>query len=185
MTCLPHSLSAHFNDSYAFYDRTDVRRCPACGNLTHKWEESLDDLRIRKRRKFDLSATYDGVLVVSDRFRNLYESESLAGLEFTTLPKDPTFHVPRATEVVAFDAERRGTRFEGICAVCGQYDAVAGATPVMLKSGHTIPARGFVRTDIEFGSHDEKHPIPLCGCEAARVLIEGGLRGLEIEKIAP
>ncbi len=198
-------VSLQDNDSYAFREypplteyqrihqellpdmsgntRSGVRRCESCGELLNKWEESLTGL-VLKKRKYDISVTYDGVTVVSIRFKTAYEKECLSGLSFRQLPDDPDFFAISAAEKVEFDAERRKTRFVKPCPACNHFESVVGATPVYLKTGATIGIREFVRTDLEFGSNDEKHPLLLCGEIAANSLRTAKLRGLAIEKTA-
>lgn len=183
MDILGFDITGHDNGSYAFTDRKDVHRCEACHNLTHKWEESLEGLVIQTRRNADISATYDGVLVASEAFVLLCQEHNLGGLLFDRLPNDPQFFAISSDHVLAFDAKKRRTRFEDLCQVCGQYGSIAGATPVFLKDEVAIPDRGFARTDIEFGSGDEKSPVLLCGVSVGRLFSGSGLRGLELGKI--
>lgn len=199
-----YSVYGQMNDSYAFREypelteyqkihqeivpdmsgelRSGLHRCETCGELLDKWNELLTGLKI-KRRKYDIASTYDGVTVVSQRFKDFVEVESLSGLVFQQLPDDPKFYAIQAEPVVKFDAERRGTMFENRCPVCGRYEEVIGATPVYLKEGETLPVRGFARTDLEFASGDEKHPLLLCDLEAGRVLKNAGLKGLDLVKV--
>jgi ribosomal protein S27AE len=199
-------LSFQDNDSYAFRDRPairedtywyeamqtltpnmsgaskpGVRRCPQCGELLAKWEEPLTGLRIKKRR-YDISCTYDGVDVVSHRFKEVYEANGLTGLKFIPLPDDPDFFQIQATEIVPFDAEASGTRFGDRCSRCGQYKWIVTPRRV-LKEKSTIPANGFVRTDLEFAGDDEKHPLLLCGQTAGDVLKAAKLKGLDLVPI--
>ena len=201
------TVDSLFNDSYAFRDRaairedtpwyelhqtivpnmsgtprSGVRRCTNCGELLAKWDEPLTGLRIKKRR-YDISCTYDGVTVVSHRFKDVYETNNLTGLKFIPLPDDPDFFQIQATDIVPFDANRRGTRFEKQCSVCGHYKSVVGATPVYLKDGSSIPDKGFVRTDLEFASDDEKSPLFLCGQTAGGILNAAKLKGLDLVPI--
>lgn len=199
MACFRASLQ--HNDSYAFRDypplteyqrihqelipdmsgqsRSGVRRCEACGELLAKWEEPLVGLVVKKR-KYDISVTYDGVVVVSGRFKVAYEQNGLSGLVFRQLPDDPAFFSVQATRVVAFDADRRKTRFTKPCSVCGRFESVIGASPVFLKAGNEIGEREFVRTDLEFAGGDEKHPLLLCGEAAAKSLCSTKLEGLDL-----
>lgn len=197
-------FSLQFNDSYAFrvypdltahqrvhqeivpdmsgQSRPGLQRCEACGELLDKWHESLSGLVVKKRN-LDIGCTYDGVAVVSERFKTAYESAGLSGLMFRQLPDDSEFFAIEPERVVQFDAERRKTRFVNQCPQCGRYESVVGATPVYLKSGSAIASFEFVRTDLEFGSDDEKSPLILCGQGAAEVLEAAKLKGLEIERI--
>ena len=200
-------VDAQSNDSYAFRDRPairedtpwyelhqaivpsmsgaprpGVRRCSTCGALLSKWDEQLTGMKIKKRY-YDISRTYDGIMVVSAHFKEIYESKILVGLRFVSLPEDVDLFQIKATEIVPFDAERRGTRFEKQCPSCGHFESVVGATPVYLKEGSVIPDFGFVRTDLEFATADEQHPLFLCGLSAGRILRSAKLRGLDLEKV--
>jgi hypothetical protein len=194
-------FSLQDNDSYAFrmYPRlTDYQqihqelvpdfsgeavagahRCAACGELLNKWEETLSGLVVKKRR-YDIASTYDGVDVVSRRFKSTFEKAGLTGLVFRQLPDDPTFFATGATRAVLFDSERRKTRFVGPCAKCGRYESVVGATPVYLSPGSNVNRNECVRTDLEFGSDDEKSPLLICGDIAAEALSSAKLRGLDL-----
>lgn len=198
-------LSIQDNDSYAFREypklteyqrihqaltpdmsgraRPGIRRCEACNELIDKWNESLDGLIVRKR-KFDISCTYDGLDVVSQRFIDTYEQASLVGLVFRQLPDDPAFFAIQAKRIVQYDSDRRKTKFAKQCPVCGKYESVTGATPVFLKPKQTIDDLEFVRTDIEFGSDDEKSPLILCGKQAGKALSQARIKGLELVPIA-
>lgn len=196
-----YRLSLQWNDSYAFRDyphltdyqhihqewvpnmsgqsRSGVQRCEKCEDLADKWAEPLRGLVI-KVRHFDISTTYDGIVVVSDAFKKAYDEASLTGLVFRALPSDPDFHNIQAVRVVAFDYERRKTRFLKECSMCGHWESVIGATPVFLKSGSVIGDREFVRTDLEFGNLDGKQPLILCGLESTRALREFKLKGVDL-----
>ena len=160
------------------------KRCPRCRALLDKWNEPLDRLRAGKR-KLDFGTTYDGVNIVSPRFRSLYEIEKLSGLTFANLASDPDFFAIRPIRSVPFDAKKRGTRFLKLCTDCGIYESVVGATPVFLKGDPHIDSSEIVRTDLEFGTGDEKSPVLLCGELAAAVLNESGLRGIDLIPIGP
>ncbi len=194
-------LYSQHNDSYAFRDYPPltkyqrlhqdmipdmsgescpgVRRCEECREILAKWDEPLRAL-ILKKRTYDVSTTYDGVVVASHAFKQVYDGDKLTGLAFRALPDDPDFLSIQAVRTVSFDAERRKTRFLDKCQKCGRYKTVAGATPVFLIEGNSIGALEFVRTDVEFASGDEKHPLILCGVSAGRVLSNYNIKGLDL-----
>jgi hypothetical protein len=174
-------LLAPDNDLYFFRGRLDVTRCVSCGELTKKWEEDLSSVPIPDRGSYDVSYSYDGVLVVSTRFREVVELEGIAGVEFR--PLQAGLFSAASVTVVPFDAKARETRFENRCPNCRRYESVVGATPVFLMPGAVVPDDGVVRTDLEFGSGDEKTPVLLCGDEAAKRLRGHKLRGLTLETV--
>lgn len=173
-----YKLSAEDNDLDFWGDRHDVNRCTVCAALLDKWKEDLSRVPIRRAPKYDVSSSISGVYVVTKRFRACVEDNALTGLEFTPLQAGLFSIRPKVS--VPFDAARRGTRFLKQCQVCGQYESVVGARPVFLTANAIVPARGFVRTDLEFGSFDEKHPLVLCGGEATEVLRGANLKGLTL-----
>jgi hypothetical protein len=156
------------------------KRCPACGMLLNKWEESLHGLTVKKRR-YDIGVTYDGVVVVSHKFKDVYDGAALTGLRFRQLPDDPMFFDIYPIRAVQFDSERRRTQFISQCDVCKIYREVVGANPVMLKSGTMIGEKEFVRTDLEFAGRDAKNPLFLCGEEAKHALSSAKLAMLDLE----
>lgn len=176
-----HILSGHNNGYYFFYGREDVKRCPACKSLLDKWNEDLACVPIPRAPKYEISYSYDGVLVVTQRFREVVEGAGITGLVFTPLQRG--LFAIRASSTIAFDPVRRQTRFEGRCESCGTYTQVAGATPAYFMPGATLPPMGFARTDIEFGSNDGKSPMEICGDEAAKVLRAAKFRSLELWRV--
>jgi hypothetical protein len=201
MSC--YIVYCQFNDSYAYRDSPKLtayqqihqtilpdmsgalvpghKRCPVCGHLLDKWNEPLTGLVIK--RKYDISATYDGIIVVSRRFRDVYEVLSLTGAVFTSLPDDPGFYSILSSRVVKIDTDRRHPRMEKLCPACGLYESIVGPTPLYLKPGETIGDHEFVQTDLEFATKDEKHPLILCGSAAGAALKAAKLKGLDLEKI--
>lgn len=143
-------LEGHDNGLHFFESRDDVARCPTCGQLLRKWDENLSVVPIPRKLRFDVSASYDGVDVVSKRFRKIYEKAGLTGLHFVELSRSDVFAI-LARDVVAYDPSQSPLVLEDYCQACGQYDQVASPWPVSLKTGSIVPDLGFVRTDVEFG----------------------------------
>ena len=175
------TMYGHDNDLSFFKGRDDVKRCSSCGLLVAKWDEELGVVSIPHHLRYDVSSSYDGVVVVSRRFRDVYESAGLNGLEFT--PLTGSYFALRATNTVAFDSAKRGTRFVKKCGTCGQYESVVGAAPAFLVAGEAIGEMAFARTDLEFGSGDEKAPVFVCGARAAEALRGAKLKGMDLEKV--
>jgi len=179
---MPSAICKLDNESIAFGERDGIERCFGCLNILNKWATPLTGLRLRKRN-FDVSTTYDGVAVVSKRFREWLKRHKLVGIELRELPADRTFHQLLATRSVAFDDIRRGVIREDQCPICHRYDSVARGYPVYLKPGEVIGAMEIVRTDLEFGTADEQSPILIAGEEAAELLRQSGLTGFYLEAV--
>jgi hypothetical protein len=108
-----------------------------------------------------------------------------SGLKFISLPDDPDFFQVLATKVVPLDPRRSGVEFHKRCAGCGRFESVIhGGESLVLKPGVRIPPRGFVRTDLEFASEDEKFPLILCGLRVGEALKKSRLRGLVLEPLS-
>lgn len=155
--------------------------CPACGCSTVPVATN-PEFRLKKH-KLDVSFTYDGACIVSSAFKDLCANE--AGAQFQSLLKEPGFYRFMASQVVPFDAERRSTRFERLCAQCHNYESVVGATPAYLKGVSSPLQRGVYRTDLSFGSGNEKSPLLIVSPDVQERIHTAKLRGAEFSAIEP
>jgi hypothetical protein len=155
--------------------------CPTCGRKT---DPSYVNPKFKaKRRTWDIGATYDGYTIVSKRFREFCRKHGCQGMTFVPLPADKDFFVLRLSKVLPFDSERRKTRFEDCCPACGAFYNVIGADPVYLR-GVTAPiTEGFFRSDLEFASGPEQHPLILVGVGTAEKLRKQKFQKFDLEEI--
>lgn len=144
--------------------------CQTCGRKTDPTYIN-PEFKV-KRRSRDISATYDGYTLVSGRFRTFCEKQGWHGMSFIPLPSDKGFFVLRLSNVLPFDAERRGTRFEKLCPECRAFYDVIGATPAYLRDITEPIEEGFFRSDLEFASGPEQSPLILVGVRTAEKLKE-------------
>jgi hypothetical protein len=128
----------------------------------------------------DASYTYDGYLIVSERFRSAVAG---ADVRFHQLPSAPGFYSLIVENVVRFHAARRKTTFERRCLQCGRFFVVAGATPVFLKSTGPLADKMY-RTDVEFGTGDEQHPLIVVGPGLGEQLRVAGLEGVDLRLVS-
>ena len=192
-------VGMHDDDSYmlgpdtykpepsVFYDwrfgKDGVPHPATCGTCGRKTDPDYVSPVFRvKRRNRDITCTYDGYTLVSRRFKDVCEGASCAGAVFVPLPADEAFFWLRSDRTIAFDAVARGTRFEKPCPACGTFYSVVGATPVRLRNAIPL-GEGFYRTDLEFGSGHEQHPLLIVGVRTAEMLKAATLKGLELRKI--
>jgi hypothetical protein len=155
--------------------------CGSCGRKTDP-DYVSPSFRVKHRRR-DLVATYDGYTLASKRLRDFCIGRRCAGVSFERLPNDDGFFWLRPTRVIAFDAQARQTRFEKRCPGCGAFYDVVGATPARLRGVSEPLLEGFYRTDIEFGSGPEQHPLVLVGTRTAEALRTEKLSGLELQAV--
>jgi hypothetical protein len=167
-------LSGPDNDSHMVMGAPDAPRCAKCGfALDHTWINPRFTLKVKR---WDVSFTYDGYLIASQRFRDVLGDR---GAAYRELPAEPSFFAVHAEKQVEFDTERRRTRFRVFCDECQRFTQIAGATPVFLKNEVRLPDE-LRRTDILFGSNDGQHPLLLVGPRLAADLRRADLAGLEL-----
>jgi hypothetical protein len=172
-------LSAPDNGSFMLRGDAPHPACPTCGLATaREWVDPAFRLTGLRR---DASYTYDGYFVVSDRFVAVVGQRAAT---FVDLPAEPGFFAVVPQVAVEFDSERRGTRFEDLCSACGRHGSVAGATPAFLLLAEPLPD-AIARTDVEFGSGDERHPLLLVSPDLASRLVAAALTGVELSPVAP
>jgi hypothetical protein len=175
---LGYVISGPDNGTHMFAGDAQPPRCDGCGVVTDfTW---VDPAHSVPSNTPDVSFTYDGRLIVSDAFRAI--ARRYAGAKFTPLAA-AGFWLLTADAPVAFDAVRRKTQFSDFCESCRRFTVVAGATPAFLVDPNPL-LNHFVRTDVEFGSRDELHPLVLVGPTLGDVLAEAGLTGLYLTPIS-
>lgn len=179
-----YSLSGSDNDSnmcgsadFVFGDIEGIPACPVCNYKTDLYFVN-PSFRVQ-RRVYDLSSTYDGYDIASLRFKEVCQRLKLKGVEFLPLPSDPEFFVVKPTVLTLFDFVSRKTRFESLCAACGSYKAVTGATPAFLLSE---PESDISGTDIVFGSGNSRSRVLITTESAKNKLITEKLTGLHFRE---
>jgi len=182
-----YTLSAYDNDSYmcSSCDRVldDMPGLSVCSTCSWRTDFAYTNPAFKiKRKKYDISYTYDGALIASERFRDICHANGYDGLEFRDLPKSSGWFHLHVHAVREFDAVRRRTRFENLCDTCGFYESVVGATPSFLVDSSPL-LDGFCRSDLLFASRNEKHPLIFVGVDTLNTLKESGITGLCPDKI--
>ena len=88
-----------------------------------------------------------------------------------------------AEEIIEFDVERRKTRFEDYRQCCKKYHSVAGASPGFLKAPERLYGSQAFKTDIEFGSGDEKSSLIVIPLNLGDSLDAAKLTGISLGKV--
>ncbi len=104
-------------DSDYFEDAPSAVFCPGCGSCV---DDSYVPRSLRVRRPvYDACGTYDGRLIVSQKFKDFHDRHGCGPPEFRLVNRRRRWYMFRPTRVLEFDADRRGTRFRRHCAMCG------------------------------------------------------------------
>lgn len=140
-------------DAKAFYfEDTDAPACAVCGLVDDPcWINPAFEIG---RKRYDISATYDGADVVSRRFVDF--CGDWGGVRFLELPNTEGMHLMIVERVVKFDDGLDERSQTSLCPRCGRYVEIAGPRPLCPSRGETIQ-RGFSRTEFLYGSG---HNIP-------------------------
>lgn len=158
-----YGISGPDNDSYLNPDGWGKTICEVIDFVNNRENYVTEKFRV-KRANFNLSYTYDGGTIVSQKFRDFCLRNKYSTLKFYQLKKQKNLYLLKCTKIIAYDIEQRQTRFEEFQPDCQMYNSIAGATPICLSSKNKLED-GFYRTDILFGGGYEQSPILLIGTE--------------------
>ncbi len=154
-----YELIIYDNDSYLLQvskvDRDRYIHCDSCKMIQNK--RNLIDSHLLtfklKRKKYQISGTYDGFFVVSQHFKDLYEQLKWSGVKFYSLPKSNGFYIVECLNIVNINKTMRPVEFEDKCSTCGNYLGTYGNIPcyIDIADMKKMKANCFYRSDLEFG----------------------------------
>jgi len=163
------------NDGYWAEDASNL--CAVCKSKLRRdvWNADFS----LKKTQYDLSITYDGFYIASEKFRALIDQPGRAGVSFRLLPSKKkyldNFYLVDLNNVVSVDIERAQPEIGPECGACGQCTYVVGAVGYFLSE--QVAENDLVRTDLQFGDGFEKHFVMLAGRQLARDLNLARLNG--------
>ena len=176
---LGYSISVPDNDYY-MYDKLNL---PACAKYMDVYSINLIDPTFKfKKIKMNISETWDGFLIVSDKFKQFCEIEKYGGLEFVLLPASPNFFWLKVYNIIEFDTEARKTEFIHFSKECNGYGGIYGATPACLKTKSQL-GDNLYRSDISFGDYEKKSPKYLVGEKTKIKLKAAGFKEIYFKEI--
>ena len=154
-----YEMTGYDNNSYMtgscekLYDLPFIPKCDKCGYRTD-YRYTNKDFKI-KRKTLDISSTYDGITIVSLKFKEFCNRYDYKNLVFVDLPKSPNFfQFYTQDNLINYSASLK----ENLCEKCGQYESIVG--PSMQLDNITKPLEdGFYQSDLYFASGNEKSPI--------------------------
>ena len=155
--------------------------CPRCGDPVDP-DYVPADLGVTRMHQ-DIVGTGDGHFVVSQKFKDFCVRMALPDLQFERINRAPPLYDLRVKAIVTYDVACGPPRFEKKCPECGRYESVVQPVESCL-TGIDLPIMiGLFRTDLEFASGREKHPILVVGLETAELFRKEKLKGALIRKI--
>lgn len=176
-------LGCSDNGASYFEDASDKVLCQKCKTCVDVKYYPTNLQNLRKEQKYDISATYDGVIIVSERVVHFCYENSLENIEFVKVNCEPNMYKLEPKCILKFDCDKRKTRFINKCEVCGNYKEVIGATPAFLKEVSQPILKGIYRTDISFGSGCAKQPLIIVGIETKKVIDQQKFRGIDWNEV--
>ena len=155
-----YSISGYDNDSYMtgccdrlFPEAGDVPKCEKCGYRTDY--RYTDKNFVLHRKTMDFSYTYDGIVIVSLKFKEFCLRNGYNNLHFIELPKAPNFFQFYVEgNYIEYDAGDK----RKYCDLCGQYYSVC--KPMIKLEKISEPLKdGFYQSNLWFGSGNSKSPL--------------------------
>lgn len=174
-------MDGHDNGTYMLPADANGWVCPKCDTVLDR--KRFNPEYIVKRTNMDVSVTYDGFDIVSDRFKQFCEDNHYRNIRFVRVAKSPGFYWFIAKKTVAFDSEKRQTEFEDKCSLCGAFASIIGRDPAFLKDHRTRLPDAFFQTDLCFGWGRLKAPAIIVGCETKAKLAVCKFKGIAFSPV--
>jgi hypothetical protein len=145
---------------------TNIPTCDKCGYRT---DYRLNNVHFKLTRKiYEFSYTYDGVVIVSLRFKEFCGRNGYNNLRFIELERSFGFFQMSVTNnVLPYRARLK----EKLCDKCGQYEEIIGPS-IDEQKVHEPLKDQFYQSDLWFGSGNSKSPVLIVG-EATKRKLEG------------
>jgi len=199
-----YTLSGHDNDSYMlgeeirraesdeereFFDWRFLKNgmqhpaiCPKCGSKTD--EDYIDSSFLLHKKSMDISSTYDGYTIVSEKFKSFLESQAVTGIEMIALPSQPNHYWLVIRNILEVDTSKSlGIRFLYYCYVCKNYAGIFGTSRLRFKGVESPITKGVYRTDLKFAQAHQKHPVIVVGVEIGTAIKAAKFKGVCLNKI--
>lgn len=181
-----YHISGYDNDSYMtgccdrLFPEAEVGSVPRCGKCGYRTDYRYTNPNYHMRRRtMDFSSTYDGITIVSQRFKEFCMHHSYDNLAFVELPEMPGFFQFYVVgSIIEYEA---GTKVN-YCDACGQYESVV--QPIIKSDKITEPLPdGFYQSDLWLGSGNEKSPLIIISPATKANLDKEGFKNICLVKI--
>jgi hypothetical protein len=160
-----------------FFDQETLDQycCRGCRRVVRRYRPKF----ITLKEYFDFCYTYDGRAIVSDRFRRFCVRHKVPGCAFARVGKRRRLYWFRAVRRIPYPRDKRSIWHEPACRTCG-YRMSYLIRPVRLSNRRRPLARGFWRTDLEFGHTVVAHQRIFVDVKTAEMLRRAKLSGLSM-----
>lgn len=138
--------------------------CRSCGR---KIETNYlnPNFKLNKKR-MSLSATYDGYVIASKKFKTFVEQKGFSNILFRSLPSVKGHYQFITNNVLKYDMESRYLKLEDFCDSCKSYCSITSPAAVLADVCKPLE-KGIYRTDLEFGTSYEQTPILITDIQTA------------------
>ncbi len=178
-----YEMTGYNNDSFMtgscekLYDLPFLPKCNKCGYRTD-YRYTNKDFKL-KRKTLDLSSTYDGITIVSLKFKEFCNRYGYKNLVFVELPKSPYFfQFYIEGNFLKYDA----TLKEKFCDNCKFYESVIGPS-IQIDNFKNPLEDGFYQSDLWFASGNEKSPVLIISPATKENLTKEKIKNICLSKI--
>lgn len=179
---IAYRLSLQNLARFEFYENAPAEVfCPNCADILDS-EYAPRDLTAEAVH-FDLVSTRDGHIVVSQKFKDFCHRIGIPDLDLARVNDTPLLYDLRPRAIVTYDVDCGPPRFEKKCPVCGRHESVVGPRYSCIKGVDLPITDGIYRTDLEFASGQEKHPIIYVGLATAELMKKERFRGIVLNEV--
>ncbi|MCX7113690.1 MAG: hypothetical protein NTX45_27140 [Proteobacteria bacterium] len=173
------------NESYWIPGVKDKKYCCVeCGSKLSR--HIINDKFYLIKKNYDVSFTFDGFLIGSQKFLSILSELSLEGYSANKINQDPRYKTNyfkiEFNKIIHIDCLKAKPQIGPICKQCGQNKYVVGAHDYYLENSPRLD-HGLFRTDLEFGDGFEKSPIIVVGIESAKLLLAAELKGMTLDSV--
>jgi len=90
-----------FDWRFTFNGGQHPATCIKCGSKTDP--NYVNPFFKLSKKRLDLSSTYDGYTIISEKFRDFLVSKKLIGIDFVSLPSQPKYYWLRVNRAIDID----------------------------------------------------------------------------------
>ena len=191
-----YDMRLSYNNTYMLDDNDQaIPHCLHCGLWLDPFQHRLDYSTKQRLpglnpRKYDIAATLDHRIIVSQKFCDFCLEYGYDSMEYFELTNDLAHFQLKLIKDIRIDREKSQVRYGKLCPVCRRYDMIlAGRNPWTVwrsKQGSLVfevsepIEEGFFRTELALGSGNKKSPGIIVGIETGKKLKQSGLTGVTL-----